>query len=234
MTEAELLEMLRTGRTEESSLIERKPDGFKDREARKVIVAFANSTPDGQEAVLFIGLEDKTGKVLGVANVDAAQLKYAKVLEECYPTITYRMHALMCEGKTILAIVVPASTRKPHFSGGAYVREGARSVLASDRLFDELILSRVDKACEMIKYKNAHTLCAVRGINYRLGSQKPFSGGGYVEEIADCKVEDCDAHTVTFLRLDARTSFSEALNRVTIERDVERGRPRIVVTAPGR
>jgi hypothetical protein len=26
------------------------------------------------------------------------------------------MHALMCEGKTILAIVVPASTRKPHFS----------------------------------------------------------------------------------------------------------------------
>ena len=109
--------------------------------------------------MLFIGLEDKTGKVLGVANVDAAQLKYAKVLEECYPTITYRMHALMCEGKTILAIVVPASTRKPHFSGGAYVREGARSVLAS---------------------------------------------------------------------------FSEALNRVTIERDVERGRPRIVVTAPGR
>ena len=53
MTEAELLEMLRTGRTEESSLIERKPDGFKDREARKVIVAFANSTPDGQEADSF-------------------------------------------------------------------------------------------------------------------------------------------------------------------------------------
>jgi hypothetical protein len=55
-----------------------------------------------------------------------------------------------------------------------------------------------------------------------------------VEEIPDCKVETCSGHAVTFLRLDSRTSFSEALGRVSIEFDVERNRPRILVTAPGR
>ena len=45
-------------------MVERKPDGFKDREARKTVVAFANSTPEDQEAVLFIGVHDKSGEVL--------------------------------------------------------------------------------------------------------------------------------------------------------------------------
>jgi len=170
--EADLLEMLRTGRTHESSLIERKPDGFKDREARKTVVAFANSTPEGQEAVLFIGLHDKTGETLGVANPDELQRKYARVLVDCYPSITYQMHALAFHGKTVVAIVVPASTRKPHFTGGAYARKGSQSVLASDELYEELILSRTDKTRELLKFKNDHTLFSVRGINYHLGSRR--------------------------------------------------------------
>jgi predicted HTH transcriptional regulator len=146
-------------------LIERKPDGFKDREARRVIVAFAKSTPEGQEAGLFIGIDDKTGRVQGVAS------GYSKVLEECYPSITVHMF----EGKTVVAIVVPASLRKPHCGGGAYVREGSRSVLATDRLYEELMLSRQDLVRELLKYKRAHTLLTVRGIHYMLGSQKPFA-----------------------------------------------------------
>src|SRR5260370_13467206 len=144
--EAQLLEMLRTGRTREGSLVERKPDNFKDREARKVIVAFANSTPEGQEAVLFIGLHDKTGEALGVSSPDKLQLTYVRVLNECYPSITYQMHPLEFDGRTVVAIVVPASSRKPHFSGGAYVREGASCKQASDELFKELLLSQTDKA----------------------------------------------------------------------------------------
>ncbi len=88
MTNSQLIAMLKAGQTEELSLVERKPDGFKDREARKVIVAFANSTPQGQEAVLFVGIHDKSGAVLGVENPDALQARYSKVLEECYPQIT--------------------------------------------------------------------------------------------------------------------------------------------------
>ncbi len=119
MTPQQLLDLLRAGQTTESSLIEPKTDGFKDKEARKVIVAFANSTPAGQESVLFVGLHDKTGAVLGVGDADSVQRKYSKVLEECYPEIVTQMHAIEFGGKTVVAIVVPASDRKPHFAGAA-------------------------------------------------------------------------------------------------------------------
>lgn len=233
MTESELIEMLRAGRTKESSLIERKPDDFKDREARKVIVAFANSTPDGQEAVLFIGMHDKTGDILGVANPDALQLRYAKALDECYPRISYQMHPLVFEEKTVVAIVVPASNKKPHFTGGAYIREGSRSVLATDELYEELILSRTDKTRELLKHKREHTIISVRGINYRLGSNKPLSGGGHVEG-TECKIHNCNGLTVTLYRLDTQAYFTEDLSRVSISFDDQKNRPMVLVVAPGR
>jgi hypothetical protein len=154
MSEEKLRQMLQNGFMHESSFVERKPGNFKDREARKTIVAFANSTPEGQESVLFIGVDDKTGKNLGVSDPDATQRKYSQVLEEC--------------------------------------------------------------------------------VNYKLGSLKPLAGGGHVEEIPDCKVEACDGITVTFLGLSSRTSFSESLERVTIEFDPIRNRPLLLITAPGR
>src|SRR6202011_2884170 len=94
MTDEKLRQMLQNGFTHESSFVERKPGNFKDREARKTIVAFANSTPEGQESVLFIGVDDKTGKILGGSDPDATQRKYSQVLEECYPPIHCQMHAI--------------------------------------------------------------------------------------------------------------------------------------------
>lgn len=233
MTEAELLDMLRSGRTQESSLVERKPDGFKDREARKTVVAFANSVPEGQEAVLFIGVHDKTGELLGVANADELQRKYSKVLAECYPSITYQMHALTISGRTAVAIVVPSSARRPHFAGGAYVRSGAQSVVASDEMYDELIISRNDKTRELLKYKHGFTILSVRGINYHLGSNKPFSGGGHVEG-CECQVRSCDSFRVTLYNIASQVSFTESLQRVSISFDDKNNRPMLLVTAPGR
>lgn len=73
MTEAKLRQMLQSGFTQESSFVERKPDHIKDREARKTVVAFANSTPEGQESALFIGVDNKTGRIVGVSDPDATQ-----------------------------------------------------------------------------------------------------------------------------------------------------------------
>jgi len=230
-TQAQLLEMLRLGQTKESSLAERKPDGFKDREARKVVVAFSNSTPEGQEAILWIGLDDKTGQVKGVASAEAIQSKYAKVLDECYPRINYQMHALEFEGKTVVAVVVPASNKRPHFAGGAYIREGSRCVLASERLYEELVISKSDKVRELTKYRTSGVHVAVRGINYRLGSNKPFTGQNY--EGMDCVIDNCDAFRVRFYRLDTNAYFTEELPRVSISYDDQRNMPVINVIAPG-
>jgi hypothetical protein len=234
MTEAKLRQMLQSGFTQESSFVERKPDHFKDREARKTVVAFANSTPEGQESVLFIGVDDTTGSILGVSDPDTTQRKYSQVLEECYPPIRCQMHAITLAEGTVVAIVVPASPLKPHFSGPAYIRDGSRTVKANDEQYRELIVSRVGKAAVLLRYKRDHTLIAVRGVHYRLGSLKPLTGGGHVEEIPDCKIEACDGITVTVLALNSRTSFSESLERVTIEFDAIRNRPLLLVTAPGR
>ena len=234
MTDEKLRQMLQNGFTHESSFVERKPGNFKDREARKTIVAFANSTPEGQESVLFIGVDDKTGKILGVSDPDATQRKYSQVLEECYPPIHCQMHAVTLTEGTVVAIVVPASPSKPHFSGSAYIRQGSRSIKANEGQYRELIVSQVGKVAVLLRYKRDHTLIAVRGVSYKLGSLKPFAGGGHVEEIPDCKVEACDGITVTLLGLSSRTSFSESLERVTIEFDPVRNRPLLLITAPGR
>jgi hypothetical protein len=234
MTEEELLAMLRSGRTREGSLRERKPGSINAREARRVIVAFANSTPPGQEAVLFVGLHDATGEVIGIQDTDKVQQDYRRALDECYPSITVRMHPLEHGGKAVLAIVVPASSRRPHFTGGAYVRVGSTCALASDELFEELILSRTDKAQRLLQFKRDQTIVELRGINYRLGSLKPFSGGGYVEGGDEYKVRAVDGHTVQFLRLSSGVFFNEALDRVSIEFNTQSNRPLINVCAPGR
>jgi len=50
----------------EDGWTERKEQGVSTDDVRKTLVAFANSVPDGEEAVLFIGISDK-GKITGVA-----------------------------------------------------------------------------------------------------------------------------------------------------------------------
>ena len=231
MTEVELIDMIRTGRTQESSLCERKSDGCREPEIRKTVVAFANSTPDGQEAVLFIGLNDKTGAVEGVENTDKLQKRCTTALEECFPAIKRHMYVLAINGQTVVAIVIPASSHKPHFSGGAYVRDGSQSIQASERLYDELILSRTYPARELLNFKNNHTVVGVRGINYRLGSHRPFTGT-HVEGM-DCQIEACTGMYVKFYRLDSSSRFTESLSQIRISFDDEKNKPLILVSAPG-
>lgn len=234
MKEAELFAMLRSGQTREGNLRERKPGSIKAQEVRRVVVAFANSTPEGQESVLYVGLHDKTGEVLGLSETDKVQRGYRDAIAECYPPITYQMHALQFDGKALLAIVVPSSSRKPHFAGAAYIREGASCKQASDELYKELVLSQHDKARRLLEFKRNHTHIRVHGVNYHLGSLKPFSGGGHFEGGEEHKVVECDGHTVRFTRLRDSWSFSESLERLSIEFDAARNCPVVNVQAPGR
>ena len=45
---------------------------------------------------------------------------------------------------TIVAVLIPASERRPHFAGHAYVRRGSQTVESSTAILDELIASRTD------------------------------------------------------------------------------------------
>jgi hypothetical protein len=226
MTNDDLLERLRD---HEDNFVERKSDGLSPGDIRKAASAFAN-TVEGRSAILFIGVHDKTGDLLGVRDTDQMQKKVrAACQEDCYPPITYTSDVLTCDGKSIVALVIPPSSSKPHFTGPAFVRVGSESVKASQEQLNQLVLDRVDKCREILRYKDKG-LISVRGVGYKLGSNKPVADVHYVQH-ADCTVRTCTAHVVTLEAIDG-TIYSEPLDRIEISYDVERSRPMLVVRFP--
>jgi hypothetical protein len=65
-------DLLRRLKDPEDQFTERKLEGVGAREFRKTIVAFANSVPEGQVALLFVGVGHR-GAIEGVNNPDSLQ-----------------------------------------------------------------------------------------------------------------------------------------------------------------
>lgn len=137
----------------EDGYTERKPDGTSGSELRRTIVGFANSVPEGRNAILYLGVTND-GKILGVNNSDALQRTLRSLAEQgCYPPIRVTSEVLTIEGKHVIAVIVSHSSSRPHFSGHAYVRRGSETVIASTELFEELITSRHSKAGAILALK---------------------------------------------------------------------------------
>ncbi len=223
-------ELLRLIGNQEDNFVERKSEGVRDAEIRQTVSAFANTVSAGRKAVLFIGIHDKTGEVIGVGNPDQLQKRVRDACHsDCYPPIQYSTEVLSIDGKAVVAIVVPSSVVKPHFTGPAYVRVGSESVKASEQLYEELLLSRTDKAREILVHKNE--IFTVLGIGYKLGSNKPLPDAGY-REMRECRIEACSAHLVTLRDIGADVRFSEPIEHVTVNYDHEKNRPMLMVRFP--
>jgi predicted HTH transcriptional regulator len=97
---------------------------------RQTLVAFSNSLPEPETAVLFVGVDDKTGTILGVDDPEKAQMRIGDAGEDCYPAIRPEMKVVEVDGKRVLAVGVAHSKDKPHFAGPAYTRSGSRTVKA--------------------------------------------------------------------------------------------------------
>ena len=138
----------------EDNFVERKPANPNREDLRRTIVAFANSVPKGRTGVLFVGVKDN-GEIETVPNTDKLQKTIREVCErDCYPKINYSSEVLEPEsGVRILAVEVPASADRPHFSGPAYVRRGSESVAASKEVFDELVYSRNSKYASLLEIR---------------------------------------------------------------------------------
>jgi hypothetical protein len=138
-------ELIRLLKSPESHWVERKPSGVNDDKICNTLVAFANSVSEGQHAVLFIGVSDD-GKLQGVENADQKQKDVTRISEHrCYPPVKCEPTAIRVDDVELVAVVVGASSNRPHFSGHAYVRKGSESKKASPELFEEMIATRNDK-----------------------------------------------------------------------------------------
>jgi len=227
MTKAELIALFAS---KEDNFLERKSQGVKAEELRRTAVAFANSVPDGRAAVIFIGVDDHTGKARGITNTDALQQRVRRVLEsDCYPPILFSSEVISAEDKDILAVVIPASANKPHFAGPSYVRVGSQSRVASREQLDELIFSRIDPCRMLLALRNQPV--TVHAIGYKLGDLRPLADSHYRER-HDCHVTGCNAQSVSLHSIISGRNFSEPLAWVTITHDHERNRPLLVFSHP--
>ena len=224
MTREELIARMQA---REDNFVERKSDGVKPQDIRKTASAFAN-TVEGREAVLFIGVDDKPGAAAGVQNVEKLQGRVRDACQgDCYPPIKYTTEVLTIEGKDVLAVIIPPSDSKPHFTGPAFVRVGSESAKASPQQFEELILSRIDRCREILRYRNKG-LISVWAIGCRLRDGLAEANPRYRER-AECLVKNCTAHLVTLEQPATGSTYSLPLDRFEIGHDPEKNRPLLMM-----
>lgn len=142
--------MLRVADTEDN-FVERKTQNDLG-DCLKTAVAFANSTPVGYPAIMFVGVTN-TGQIEGVPNPDNIQKSVSEKIARAYPPIYTVTRILSKEGKQFLAVVIPGSENRPHFAGQSYIRDGSQSMSASKAQFESLVAQRNSKTYEILKWK---------------------------------------------------------------------------------
>ncbi|HVS88482.1 MAG TPA: ATP-binding protein [Candidatus Acidoferrum sp.] len=200
------LELLSRLSNTEDNFVERKLFSD-DRKWLRTVVGFANSLPIGFPGVLFIGAYD-TGAIeqpKTTVNLDSLQKKLAERLNEAWPPIYYLPKILRKDGREFLAVLVPGSSLRPHFSGHSYVRIGSETKKASDSQFAELLAQRQDKPFEILKWKDKD----ITVVQTYAGRTTRYP--------SVAKVAECNAFYVTLVRGQDPISFS--LARVELSYD---------------
>src|SRR5947209_3569083 len=167
----------------EDGWTERKEKGVSAENVRKTLVAFANSVPDGEEAVLFVGVAND-GNITGVDNPENIQKSVSQASEGCYPPIKHTARVIGVNGKYIVAAIVQASHNKPHFAGPAFIRSGSQSKKASEEVFNQLIASRISKARPLLE--------AMRK------GERVIISRCYCVTLVDCAIVECTEHYAVF------------------------------------
>lgn len=213
---------------QEDNFIERKLEGIKPADIRKTVVAFANSVPEGRYAVLFIGVRDN-GTIEGCSNTDGKQKAVREACEQdCYPPIAMISEVLRTPDGDVVAVVIGASGKRPHFAGPAYVRRGSESVAASPEMFRELIHAQNSAAAAILRLKDQ--VVSFVSIQHKIGVVRRIDDRAY-REGGECRVLECDGQRVRLQVVggDSRY-FSEPLDHIKVSFDEERHRPMVIFT----
>jgi predicted HTH transcriptional regulator len=216
LTEAQFQQVLRAP---EDAYLERKPETANREEIRRTAVAFANTVEDGREAVLLIGVDDN-GNALGVQNPDVKQRDVRRILmEDCYPPIQHQAQVFGVAGRNVVAITIPSSGQRPHFSGPAFVRRGAESVNATAAQHEDLIASRTEK-CRVLQGWRDQPITILED-RYRL-DRGPVQGEW--RAVREGRIVSCDSHTVRLRDSGSDAHFTLQLHQVEIGYDEQRHR----------
>jgi hypothetical protein len=175
-------ELLARMRRFEDHFVERKTASDR-KDWLKTIVAFANSTPSGSTAVLFIGVTNSGEIEERQQNLDTIQKTLKKELEKAYPRINCISRVVEKDGREALAVIVPSSTHKPHFAGPSFIRRFSETIEASEQQLSELIARRNSKVSRILDYKGKYVTVMN---SHRIGPHISESSWGGVVRVHDC------------------------------------------------
>jgi hypothetical protein len=214
-------------RSPEDNFVERKTQSVKANELRQTLVAFSNSLQETQTAVLFIGVDDSTGAILGVDDPEKLQMRVGDAGEDCYPAIRPVMTVLHVNGKRVLAVEVAHSKDKPHFAGPAYIRSGSRSIKASDSAYRDLLTAHCSLAGELLRWRGKFV--TVRTLNKRLGNKYPEWEPGVSRE-GTAQIIDVEPFSVRFQFTQyCDEQCTEPLTRIELDWDARNNRRLVIV-----
>jgi predicted HTH transcriptional regulator len=135
----------------EDATVERKASSDY-RDVAKAATAFSNSMPEGEAAIIFVGVRN-SGEIEDNLNLERLQKNVSGEIGNVYPPIYPQILVREKDGKKFVAVIVEGSQNRPHFAGKSYLRDGTQTVTASFEMFQELIDRRNAKTNEILKWK---------------------------------------------------------------------------------
>ncbi|MDO8954945.1 MAG: putative DNA binding domain-containing protein [Gammaproteobacteria bacterium] len=127
----------------------------------KEVVAFLNYRDGG---IIYLGIEDKTQKTIGINNADAVQLKIKDRIKNNIHPSTMGLFDVIVEirdGKEIIKVAVASGSEKPYYLSkmgmsvkGCYLRIGSASEPMTARMIEDLFASRIRNSIGTIKSRN--------------------------------------------------------------------------------
>jgi hypothetical protein len=147
--------------------------------------------------------------------------------QECYPPIAFRCEVIAIGVAFVVAVVIPASKNRPHFSGPAFVRRGSESVAASDQMFNELIYARTSTAAAILKIKNE--IVDVIALGHKLGEFRRIDDRHH-REGGEARILDCTAQSVRIQLIGSGRHVTEPLDHVRLVYNEEEHRHALIVT----
>jgi hypothetical protein len=197
----------------ENNFIERKT-ASDTRGWLETTVAFANSCPIGFPGVLYVGVNND-GSIQhhkNPMNFEKLQKTISHVIDDAWPPIYYLSKTLQKHGHEFIAVIVPGSISRPHFSGHSFVRIGPQTKDASEAQFDDLITQRSGK---------------VRALRKLIGRIVYWHAIGYLPGSGNGTVMDCNQFFVTLKDGPERNCFP--IDWITISFDPRNERYALVV-----
>lgn len=183
-------------------------DAFVERKSAKdkggwlrTAVAFANSTPIGYPAVLFIGVADDGTIAEGLRAEDVMKSFSDCIAENAWPPIYSAPRVVTQNGLSCIAAIIPGSENRPHFAGRSYVRDGTQTRDASDEQFQGLIAERSNKVREILKWRGKQVTHETRMI---LATTRRTIAAYWV-------LQDCNKFYLTFTSTNKDSSDTKSL-----------------------